>query len=365
MLHVFFINTRYVPEGVGGPAFSVQFLAEQIVREGDRATVFCRGGRPGITRETMEGVKVVRIGSDAGPAAVASALRTALNYFRPDILHTNYLRDLPIGALTTEIRGRKLTTIHTLREFSFASPTQEHRALAAEVAGLVGISRFMLEFHERSGVFSQAKVKRVIHNSYEPPPNVEPVRSATPVPKNTPLRLGYLGRLDAEKGVEYLLKVLLGEMRDESWTLTVAGKGAPDYEGRLRKQFVDRRVRFLGFSRPTDLFSQVDILVVPSLWEEPLARVPIEAYAHGVPVVVSNKGGLPELVEPGVTGLVFDPTRQGALSAALKTLISDRAKVASMRDPARAKWHQQFTPAAILREYRELYADVTSEASSA
>ncbi len=49
-------------------------------------------------------------------------------------------------------------------------------------------------------------------------------------------------------------------------------------------------------------------MVVPSVWEEPFGRVALEAMAYGVPVVASNRGGLPEIIETNKTGLVVEPT---------------------------------------------------------
>jgi glycosyltransferase involved in cell wall biosynthesis len=77
----------------------------------------------------------------------------------------------------------------------------------------------------------------------------------------------------------------------------------------------------------------VDLTVVPSLWHEPLARVIFESFAHGVPVLASSRGGSPELVVPGRTGWLFDPSEQGALEqsmlVAAHELQSDTASLLS------------------------------------
>jgi glycosyltransferase involved in cell wall biosynthesis len=68
---------------------------------------------------------------------------------------------------------------------------------------------------------------------------------------------------------------------------------------------------------PAAFYDSVDVTVVPSLWHEPLARVIFESFAHGVPVLASSRGGSPELVVPGRTGWLFDPSEEGALQRAL------------------------------------------------
>jgi glycosyltransferase involved in cell wall biosynthesis len=248
-MHVLFINARYVPEGIGGPAFSVKFLAEQLVREGDRATVFCRSDRPGVSREVLEGVDVIRVGGELDEKDVVDELRRSLVHFKPDVVHTNFLRDIPIEAVTAEIQAHQLRRIHTLR---VADPEQARRALATELSAVVGVSQFVLDFHDRLGLCRHVSVKRVIHNSYSPPEGTASL--GVPLAKGEPLRLGYLGRLDPSKGVEYLLKVLTKEMHEDAWTLTVAGAGTPNFERRLKRKFADPRIRMLGLSRPVDLF---------------------------------------------------------------------------------------------------------------
>jgi glycosyltransferase involved in cell wall biosynthesis len=68
---------------------------------------------------------------------------------------------------------------------------------------------------------------------------------------------------------------------------------------------------------PATFYDSVDVTVVPSLWHEPLARVIFESFAHGVPVLASSRGGSPELVVPGRTGWLFDPSEEGALERAM------------------------------------------------
>ena len=177
------------------------------------------------------------------------------------------------------------------------------------------------------------------------------------------MRLGYLGRIDPLKGVDLLLRTLSGELAHRNWTLTLGGRGEPGYEGQLRALFTDRRIRFLGFIRPADLLSKIDVLIIPSLWEEPFPRVLIEAHAHGVAVVGSNRGGIPEGIKQRQTGLIFDPDDPGSLACAIAMLLDDPQLVADMKAKAVAKAATAYTPANILSEYRSVYAAVLSGAS--
>ncbi len=147
-------------------------------------------------------------------------------------------------------------------------------------------------------------------------PTSRPSRCRIARPVGSPVRLGYLGRLDPLKGIELLLDTLLGPLRSRPWTLAVAGRGsiagrgAPEYESALLQRYRDPRIRFLGFVDPPSLLGDLDVLVVPSVWQEPFPRVTFEAYAHGVAVIGSRRGGIPEGIDDGRPACCSTPTSQ-------------------------------------------------------
>ena len=71
-----------------------------------------------------------------------------------------------------------------------------------------------------------------------------------------------------------------------------------------------------------DLYRLSRLVVMPSL-EEPFGLVATEALACGVPVIASNRGGLPEIVKDGRTGMIVDPTNTKALARAIARLLDD------------------------------------------
>lgn len=371
-MHILFINARYTPEGIAGPAFTTQYLAEQMVREESRATVICRTDQPGVFQEVLEGVNLLRIGVRTPERQVLQILSSALDFHRPDIIHTLFPREFPLDRLATLAQERRIPIVHTLLAFNLLCPrgsmmrdakmcktqcpdcreaTSVQRYFTEQVSAVVGISHYMLDLHHRSELFQNTSIRRVIHDAYAPPRSVTP--SAT---TGKPLRLGYLGRMDPVKGIDLLLQTLTGPLSQRDWSLVLGGRGNPAYDVFLKTRYADPRIRFLGFVNPTDLLSQIDVLVVPSLLEEPLGRVWIEAYAHAVPVIGSRRGGIPEGIESGRTGLVFDPDRAGSLESALTSVLDDCALVDGMKRQANEKWSREFTPIAIARQYRQVYA---------
>ncbi len=99
-----------------------------------------------------------------------------------------------------------------------------------------------------------------------------------------------MGRLENEKGFD-IFKSLAEENRDlEFYAAGVGGEGD-----------VPQNLRCLGYMNSKVFLSMLDLLVVPSRWNEPFGRVVIEALALNIPVIVSRMGGLSELVSERYT----------------------------------------------------------------
>jgi glycosyltransferase involved in cell wall biosynthesis len=160
-----------------------------------------------------------------------------------------------------------------------------------------------------------------------------------------------LGRVLPEKGVELLLEQLLAN-RSLDWTLAIGGTGDQDFVESIKTKYADPRVNFLGRVDPSDFLSSIDMLVVPSVWNEPFGLVVLEAYSHGVPVVGSNMGGIPEIIEPR-SNLLFDVARPETLIDKIheaRALLDDPSAHDRLRQHAR-----KFSLDAMIHSYVELY----------
>lgn len=116
--------------------------------------------------------------------------------------------------------------------------------------------------------------------------------------------VGYVGRISQEKGIEHLL---------------VAAKACPRLKFQIAGDYSDYRslvenvptnVKFLGLLDREGLdamYANIAVLVYPSIWYEPFGLSIIEAGIRGIPVLCSRIGGIPEIVDDGVTGLLFEP----------------------------------------------------------
>jgi glycosyltransferase involved in cell wall biosynthesis len=149
-----------------------------------------------------------------------------------------------------------------------------------------------------------------------------------------PLRFGFVGTLVWHKGVHVLLEALRG-LPVEGYTLDVFGDTGvfPDYVGSLRKQAAGLPVTFAGsFARneTAAVYSAIDVLVVPSIWMENSPLVIHEAFMAGIPVVGARMGGIADLVEDGISGLLYDARSPADLRAILQRLIEHPEEVSAL-----------------------------------
>jgi glycosyltransferase involved in cell wall biosynthesis len=145
-------------------------------------------------------------------------------------------------------------------------------------------------------------------------------------------RFGYVGTLAPHKGVHVLVEAFRG-LPGSDLRLEIHGNLAvqPGYVAGLQKAAAgDGRVRFWGSfpeGEQVERLASIDVLVVPSLWWENSPLTILEALARGVPVVASATGGVPEMFEDGVAGLVFEPGNVGALRRQLDDVAQGRRLV--------------------------------------
>jgi len=181
--------------------------------------------------------------------------------------------------------------------------------------------------------------------------------------------IGCIGRIDPQKGQLDFLKAAR-RIHAAVPDCRFAIHGAPlfgtregaRYEAELRNVAAGLPVEFRGWT--TDIYralAELDLLIVPSRGNEATTRVILEAFAAGVPVVARPTGGIPEVVEHGVDGLLADSLEDLA-SRSIELLTRPTAVLPEMAERARLTWEQRFTVERFQREV--LYALAASTADS-
>jgi glycosyltransferase involved in cell wall biosynthesis len=176
-----------------------------------------------------------------------------------------------------------------------------------------------------------------------------------------------VARLHPEKGYEYLFRALPEIQRRalRSVRLLVAGEGPfkEAYKDMVRGLGCERSVLFLGFRRDApDLMAAADLLVLPSL-AEAFGLVLAEALYLGTPVVATRVGGIPEIVDDGLDGVLVPPADASALAEAIVELINNPQKLARLGGAGREKVIRRFRFEEMVRNYEAIYQELMTETS--
>jgi glycosyltransferase involved in cell wall biosynthesis len=242
-------------------------------------------------------------------------------------------------------------TLHARRPPQLWRATGHLARSLAHLDRLLIPSRFALERHRTDGI--------------DVPMEVFP--SFVPVPERTPERSGgppyflFVGRLEKLKGLQDLLPLFRAMPQA---TLRIAGTGA--YEEDLRRLAGGMpNVEFLGQVHParvTELYADALAVVVPSLCYEVFPLAPVEAMAHGVPVIARRLGALTEVVEESGAGLLFDTPEQ--CRAAMERMLREPDLRADLGARGRAMALAQWTEDVHMARYLALVATLRRERSA-
>ena len=150
------------------------------------------------------------------------------------------------------------------------------------------------------------------------------------------LRVGFIGRMHPDKGVEFLVRAVRRLHAGIPVRLVLHTVPADDrYEATVRDLAEgDPRIRFAGpFGRDEQaaVYSHLDVVAVPSQWLETGPLVVLEAHAHGVPVLGADLGGISERVENGIDGLLISHGDEEAWATALRRLATEAGLLDGLR----------------------------------
>lgn len=177
---------------------------------------------------------------------------------------------------------------------------------------------------------------------------------------------GYLlvivARLHPEKGHTYLFHALpeVRKRMSRPVVLIVAGKGPFDepYRAEVRTLGVDEMVHFAGFRDDiSDVIAAADLMVLPSV-AEAFGLAVSEAIYLGTPVISTRVGGIPEIVDDGVDGVLVPPSDAAALADAIVSLLNDHERRARMAGAGRDKVVTNFKFEDMLRRYEAIYQEL-------
>ena len=165
----------------------------------------------------------------------------------------------------------------------------------------------------------------------------------------------YVGRISTEKGIDILLETFSKNKKK----LLIIGDG-PLKEDVVAAAERNDNIIFCGKLPLQETYKKLaaaKALIFPSKWHEPFGRTIVESFAHGTPVIGTPLGGVPELIEEGVNGFLFDSSLQSDLERAL-LVFESQPNPELMRRNAYASYQQKFTPAVNYERIMQIYIGI-------
>jgi glycosyltransferase involved in cell wall biosynthesis len=257
-----------------------------------------------------------------------------------ELVYVNGPRVLPAAAVAARRRGLPVLFHCHVHLQQAAAVRAAGWAVRHARARVIACCRFAAEPLER---FVEAGRLHVVYNGV-------PDMARARVCDGGPVRVGVIGRIEADKGQRDFVEAARG-LAEARFVVI----GAPLFSGegyfeRVRAAAEGLPVAFPGWSEDVaGALAGLDVLAVPSFERDPNPRVILEAFSAGVPVVAYPSGGIAEVIEDGVTGYLTRGRGPEALAARLGEAVRDEAGRREVARHAREEWERRFR----VERYRE------------
>lgn len=347
---------EFPPDVVAGTETQTKRMARELVERGDHeVTVYTKAY--GDDRPVEEPYEVVRV-PNLRTSPFASTLTFCLVAFlyllrdapRFDVLHCMMIYPTGfVGYLVNRLRGLPYFAWIRGGDYYFMKDTPGKRRTIATVLA----DTLVLVQTER--------IARDVRREF-PDADLEVLGNGVDLPaaRSDGDRIVFVGRLEAQKGVDVLLRAMDGI--EEPPPLLVVGDGSARAE--LESLAADLRVdaEFVGQVSPetvVEYLCEGKLFVLPSIRGEGLPNALLEAMAVGLPAVVTDTGGVADAVVDGETGRVVDPGDEAALREAIEWCLADGERLEAMGENAREYVAERHSWPVIVDRVTAVYERVT------
>lgn len=385
-MKILFVISSYSTDGAGA-GMSVRYLAEGVLKKGHQPVVM-RLSRDNHYSESVEnGVKIYHL-----PMRNIYTLRGAqrnvpkrlvwhmidmfnpwaawdfykiLKKEKPDVINTSVVSGFSTSLFyVAKMAGVPL--VHTMRDYYLMCPQNAMFKNGKNCETVCAACRPFKMVRTLSGrcvdmYLTNSEFVARHHKKFKALPAGKPcytqfnmnaddvIAPPRKFPAGKKIVFGFIGRITETKGIEILLKAAQG-LENDNWEIRIGGTGYKYYTDSLQQKFPDKRIVYQGHVDSGDFYGNIDILVCPSLYEEPLPRVVYEAYKAALPVIAARTGGTPEIVDDGETGFVYDARDTKKLAEHMNRLSSEPQIYEAMSRGAACK-AEMFTASAISSEF--------------
>jgi len=348
----------------GGEVLTLD-LASALIKNGVDLTLACN-------RESILSGKA----EEAGIPVITFPMRNEIDIFaviyivslikrdKYDVIHCHTMRDHVLGSLAGKYSGKAVVVrtqhIHYPDYPSFIAKLAYRKWTDRIICNSEYIKQNLL----KSGI--DLNLLNVIHNGidlskFQELNNMEQYYSEFGLNKRE-IVIGSVGSLFKTKGHEFLIKALPGVLvKYPEAKLFIVGKGPErnNLESISRELGVKEHVIFTGFRKDVPhIIKLFDVMVVPSVWEEPFGLVNIEAMYAGIPLIATNVGGIPEIVKNDYSGILVEPENEEEIKGAIFKIIGNKEYRRRIKENAKnevlLRFNIDYTSKNVINIYNEL-----------
>lgn len=289
-------------------------------------------------------------------------LAARLREFKIDIVHTHGYYAGTFGRLAAIAAGISpvFTHVHT-SDFALSMRHRLiERALSFFTRKIICISQYVKNFVESAEGIRPEKTVLIYNGTGQAFKTTTHYPSPrTGKPATDELVIVSVGSLVRNKGHHVLIEALrLVQPEIQSLRTLIVGDGPqrPALQAQVDRCGLSPAVTLAGVVKDVDrVLGVADIFVLPTVHREGLSLAVLEAMRHGLPVIASRIGGVPELVDDGVTGILVPPNEPHALAQAIRTLAADHGLRRQMAESGTSKINRSFTAERMIMQIESLY----------
>ena len=342
-MRILIVNTYYYPNMIGGTENSIKILAENLVKSNNTVAVYSvDNNNKELKKEKINNVEIYR--GHAGKYQIEKLknfstqkikkirnkiielhnftakkeIRKVIEDFKPDVIHTNNLFGISNIIWKIAKEEYSIPIIHTLRDYWMLYPIVSNEKLSKillqpfmrkrtqYVDVVTAPSNCTLEKFISNGYFKSSKKKCVVNAIDIDIEETKRIIDEKTKRKNEDIKFMFVGMLTENKGIRNLLEAFTS-IKNDKISLHIYGQGILDNLVK-DKEKQDTRVKYHGQLKKEDLkeeWKKNDVLIVPSIWEEPFGRVVIEGNQYGLPVIGANRGGIKEIIDLTHSGEIY------------------------------------------------------------
>jgi glycosyltransferase involved in cell wall biosynthesis len=354
---------------LGGLERVVLDLVNQGRQLGQDVTVICLE-RPGILAPRVQAAGAQLLCVDKPPGIHLSTIRhirSLLAKLRPDVVHTHQIN--PLFYTGPAARSLRIPVVHTEHGKHYAA--HRRTRLLGRLAGRFAqrvfcVSDDIAQEITTHRIASPDKVE-VVRNGidtrrFQEPADTDSLRQSLGIPLDAPV-IGTIGRLSEIKRQDLLLRAfhdLRTNIPNAHLLLVGDGPLLSELRQLATTLGLDGSIHFAGYQpEPQQFLHLMNVFTLTSR-SEGMPLVILEAWAAGVPIVASDAGGLPELIQHGQTGLLFPSGDVQALATAIGQMLTDPAYARTMAEAGLRRVESTYHARHMAETYHARYLNLIS-----